>query len=202
MDNVLCRSCRVRRSIKQVARARGNSMKRTPDRCLFPVDRTTRGNSKNEERQRADALVTIMKTTGSRGINCESRPRGRKKEWIRCENCRWWWWLRWRWWWSQWLGNWRWGTLYDRVFHLSAFSIFVERSRAEISRWIYPLNGDLFRQHVVFSTFIFCQTLNVDPWNEKNYALKPILIKQNKIGRWIGFKENPGDELDYSCYSL
>lgn len=79
MDNVLCRSCRVRRSIKQVARARGNSMKRTSDRCLFPVDRTTRGNSKNEERQRADALVTIMKTTGSRGINCESRPRGRKK---------------------------------------------------------------------------------------------------------------------------
>lgn len=79
MDNVLCRSCRVRRSIKQVARARGNSMKRTPDRCLFPVDRTTRGNSKNEERQRADALVTIMKTTGSRGINCESRPRGRKR---------------------------------------------------------------------------------------------------------------------------
>lgn len=38
-------------------------MERTPDRCLFPVDRTTRGNSKNEERQRADALVTIMKTT-------------------------------------------------------------------------------------------------------------------------------------------
>lgn len=115
MDNVLCRSCRVRRSIKQVARARGNSMKRTPDRCLFPVDRTTRGNSKNEERQRADALVTIMKTTGSRGINCESRPRGRKKEWIRCENCRWWWWLRWRWWWSQWLGNWRWGTCVSLV---------------------------------------------------------------------------------------